>query len=74
MVVPTTELVEAVEEDRRKRKEGEAATEGGREGGAGKREEKEDERALRSLLRRACPLIRRKGKILHELQVRREGG
>ncbi|KAM3570547.1 hypothetical protein VYU27_007382, partial [Nannochloropsis oceanica] len=65
------ELVEAVEEDRRKRKEGEAATEGGREGGAGKREEKEDERALRSLLRRACPLIRRKGKILHELQEKR---
>ena len=64
-----TELVDAVEEGRRKRKEGEA----GREGG-GEREDKEEERALRSLLRRACPLIRRKGKILHELQVRRERG
>ena len=29
-----------------------------------------EDRLLRSLLRRACPLVRRKGKILHELQVR----
>lgn len=31
----------------------------------------EEDRLMRSLLRRACPLVRRKGKILHELQVRR---
>lgn len=30
----------------------------------------EEDRLLRSLLRRACPLVRRKGKILHELQAR----
>lgn len=29
----------------------------------------EEDRLMRSLLRRACPLVRRKGKILHELQV-----
>lgn len=29
----------------------------------------EEDRLMRSLLCRACPLVRRKGKILHELQV-----
>lgn len=32
----------------------------------------EEDRLMRSLLRRACPLVRRKGKVLHELQVRQK--